>query len=141
MAQLERQYVTIPKDLAAIKQKFLFNLTKRQCVCFGIGISLGFPVFFLTKGLLGLTAAVFLMGLVAAPAIMCGIYEKNGLHLEQVAKNMFLFYKNPQVRTYQSENLYLQIEKEIEYYNLKRKLQTIERSSHGKQQNKPKHKK
>lgn len=134
MAQLERQYVTIPKDLAAIKQKFLFNLTKRQCVCFGIGIGLGFPIFFLAKGLVGLTAAVFLMGIVAAPAIMCGIYEKNGLHLEQVAKNIFLFYKNPQVRTYQSENLYLQIEKEIEYCALKKKLQTIERSSHGKKQ-------
>lgn len=122
MPRLERQYVTIPKDLKAIKQKFLFNLTKRQCVCFGIGIGLGFPVFFLVKGLVGLTAAVFLMGTVAAPAFMCGIYEKNGLYLDQIVKNMFGFYKKPQIRLYQSENLYLQIKKEIEYQTLKKKL-------------------
>lgn len=134
MAQLERQYVTIPKDLSAIKQKFLFNLTKRQCVCFGIGIGLGFPVFYLTENFVGLTMAVVLMGLVAAPAIACGIYQKNGLYLEQIAKYIFQYYKKSQVRTYQSENLYLQIEKEIEYCALKKKLQTFERSSHGKKQ-------
>ena len=31
-------YVSVPKDLTQIKTKFLFNLTKRQVVCFGIGI-------------------------------------------------------------------------------------------------------
>ena len=27
-------YVSIPKDLSRVKSKFLFNLTKRQVVCF-----------------------------------------------------------------------------------------------------------
>ena len=31
-------YVDVPKDLTNIKTKFIGNLTKRQCVCFGLGI-------------------------------------------------------------------------------------------------------
>ena len=42
-------YVSVPKDLTQIKTKFLFNLTKRQVVCFGIGILIGVPLFFLLK--------------------------------------------------------------------------------------------
>ena len=33
-------YVSIPKDLNTVKTKVLFNLTKRQLVCFGCGLSL-----------------------------------------------------------------------------------------------------
>lgn len=39
-------YVQIPKDLNDIKQKFMFGLTKRQVVSFGIGGILGIPLFF-----------------------------------------------------------------------------------------------
>ena len=42
-------YVQIPKDLNDIKQKFMFGLTKRQVVSFGIGGVLGIPLFFLTR--------------------------------------------------------------------------------------------
>ena len=34
-------YVTVPKDLTKIKTKVLFNLTKRQLVCFGAGALMG----------------------------------------------------------------------------------------------------
>ena len=36
-------YVDVPKDLTNIKTKFIGNFTKRQCVCFGLGIIVGFP--------------------------------------------------------------------------------------------------
>ena len=39
-------YVQIPKDLNDIKEKFIMGLTKRQVVCFAIGLALGAPVFF-----------------------------------------------------------------------------------------------
>ena len=42
-------YVTIPKDLTKVKSKVLFNLTKRQLVCFSAGLLVGVPLFFLTK--------------------------------------------------------------------------------------------
>lgn len=36
-------YVPVPKDLSNIKPKVLFNLTKRQLICFGSGILAGLP--------------------------------------------------------------------------------------------------
>ena len=34
-------YIPVPKDLTRVKTKFLFNLTKRQLVCFGGGALVG----------------------------------------------------------------------------------------------------
>lgn len=39
-------YVPVPRDLTRVKSKILFNLTKRQLICFGIGALIGLPVFF-----------------------------------------------------------------------------------------------
>ena len=30
-------YVSVPKDLTKVKNKVVFNLTKRQIICFGVG--------------------------------------------------------------------------------------------------------
>ena len=38
-------YIPVPKDLTKVKSKVLFNLTKRQLVCFGGGRLLGFRYF------------------------------------------------------------------------------------------------
>jgi hypothetical protein len=66
-------YVSIPKDLNDIKEKFIMGLTKRQVICFSIGLVIGAPVFFITKSAVGLTTAMFAMGACAAPAILCGL--------------------------------------------------------------------
>lgn len=129
MAQLERQYVTIPKDLTVIKQKFLLGLTKRQFLCYGGAALVGVPILFLTKG--NLLGFIFVF-ILAAPLVACA-HELNGMYMDKVARIIINFYKKPRIRTYQSENLYLQIEKEIEYCALNKKLQTIERSRHGSQ--------
>lgn len=42
-------YVNVPKDLTRVKSKVLFNLTKRQLICFGCGALLGVPLFFLLR--------------------------------------------------------------------------------------------
>ena len=34
-------YIPVPKDLTKVKSKVLFNLTKRQLVCFGGGALVG----------------------------------------------------------------------------------------------------
>lgn len=44
-------YVTVPKDLTKIKSKVMFNLTKRQLICFSAAVAIGLPLFFLVKGL------------------------------------------------------------------------------------------
>ena len=48
-------YVTVPKDLTKIKSKVMFNLTKRQLLCFGAAVAIGLPLFFLTKDSAGTT--------------------------------------------------------------------------------------
>lgn len=55
-------YVPVPKDLTKVKTKVMFNLTKRQLVCFGSGALLGVPLFFLLRGPVGTSAAVFPAG-------------------------------------------------------------------------------
>ncbi len=120
-------YVQIPKDLNDIKQKFMFGLTKRQVVSFGIGGAMGIPLFFLTRGALGVSGAIFAMGAVAAPALICGLYKKNGIFFEQVVKNMFRYFKLPRKRTFRTVNLFESIERQLEYNRLKRLLHKIER--------------
>lgn len=39
-------YVTVPKDLTKIKSKVMFNLTKRQLICFSAAVAIGLPLFF-----------------------------------------------------------------------------------------------
>ncbi len=120
-------YVQIPKDLNDIKQKFMFGLTKRQVVSFGIGGAMGIPLFFLTRGALGVSGAIFAMGAVAAPALICGLYKKNGIFFEQVVKNMFRYFKLPRKRNFRTVNLFESIERQLEYNRLKRLLHKIER--------------
>ncbi len=64
-------YVPVPKDLTKVKSKFLFNLTKRQVVCFGLGALAGLPLFFLTKDSLGVSMAAALMILIMLPPFSC----------------------------------------------------------------------
>lgn len=108
-------YVTVPKDLTQVKPKFLFNLTKRQFICFGGGAALGLPLFFLTKGALGSTPASLLMMLVMLPCFMFGVYEKNGQPLEKLLgyyiQSRFI---RPKQRHYMTDNFYAAIQRQID---------------------------
>lgn len=100
-------YVTVPKDLTKVKNKVAFNLTKRQLICFGVGALIGFPFYFLTKGVLGNTNAATGMVLLMVPAFMFAMYEKDGLYLEQILMNFInVRFLHPQVRRYETENFY-----------------------------------
>lgn len=115
-------FVKVPKDLNDIKQKFMFGLTKRQCICFGIGFALGLPVFFLTRNALGLSGGIIAMGCCAAPAIICGIYKKNGLFFDAIFKNMMRYFKKKRKRIYRTTSVLECIERQLEYNKLKRIL-------------------
>ena len=65
-------YVNVPKDLTKIKSKVLFNLTKRQLICFGLAALMGVPLFFLLKGSIGTTAAAMVMIVVTKQIIKNG---------------------------------------------------------------------
>lgn len=108
-------YVDVPKDLTNIKTKFIGKFTKRQCICFGIGILVGFPGYFIAKSAVGTTAAFYVLIAVMAPFFLFGIVEKDGLPLEiYLVNNIRHVLAYPQIRVCKSENIY-------EYYDDKRK--------------------
>ena len=102
-----------PKDLSKIKSKVLFNLTKRQLICFGCGALAGVPLFFLLRKPLGNSTAAMLMMFVMLPAFLLGMYEKNGQPLEVVLKNIIaVCFQRPKVRPYRTNNFYAVLERQ-----------------------------
>jgi len=76
-------------------------------VCFGIAAAVGVPSYLLARGTLGNTGAMFLLMGVALPAFLLAMYEKDGLPLEKVVKNVIRArFLRPGVRPYQTENIY-----------------------------------
>ncbi len=107
-------YVDIPKDLTKVKSKVLFNLTKRQLVCFGLGALIGVPIFFVTKDLIGTSASTMLMIVVMLPFFLFAMYERNGQPLEVLLKQMIQAkFVQPKERPYQTDNFYETIDQNI----------------------------
>ena len=106
-------YVTVPKDLTKVKSKVLFNLTKRQLICFSLGLVIGVPLYFATKEPLGNSSAAMLMILTMLPAFLFALYEKNGQHLEVIIRNMIrVLVLRPKKRPYKTNNFYAVIERQ-----------------------------
>src|SRR5574344_1681789 len=107
-------YVQVPKDLTRVKTKVMFNLTKRQLICFGSAGVLGLPAYFLTKGVLGTTFAACIMIVIVLPLFMFGVYEKDGRPLEKILMSIYRQkIKYPGVRPYETRNMYGAIQKNI----------------------------
>ena len=77
-------YISVPRDLANVKTKVAFNLTKRQLICFGAAALVGVPLFFVLRDVGGNTAATLGMMIVMLPAFFLGMYQKNGQPAEKV---------------------------------------------------------
>ena len=123
-------YVPVPKDMNAVKTKVAFNLTKRQIVCFGAGLLVGLPVFFLIKGHVSSSTATLLMVLVMLPFFMFAMYEKNGQPLEVVVRNVIQTkFTRPKERPYRTENLYAVLEKQR---NLEKEVSAIVKRTNKK---------
>ena len=109
-------YVPVPKDLNAVKTKVMFNLTKRQLICFSAGGAIGLPLFFLTRGHIGSSAAAILMVMTVIPFMLLAMYEKNGRPFEKIAKNMLnVMFLRPKQRPYKTKNYYSMLEKQYEF--------------------------
>lgn len=106
-------YVPVPKDLNAVKTKAMFNLTKRQLVCFGSGIVLAVPLFFLLKAHINISGAAIIMIIVLLPFMLLAMYEKNGQPFEKVAKNIIqVIFIRPKQRPYKTNSYYSLLEKQ-----------------------------
>ena len=100
-------YVPVPKDLSKIKTKLAFNLTKRQLVCFSSAAAVGLPAYLFSRGSIGNSAAMFLMIGLMLPFFFLAMYERDGLPLEKVLKNIIRArFLRPGVRPYQTQNIY-----------------------------------
>ena len=106
-------YVPVPKDLNAVKTKVLFNLTKRQLICFGCGALIGVPLFFILKTRIAVSGAAICMMLVMMPAFLLGVYEKNGQPLEKILRNIVqTAFLRPKLRPYSTDNFYTVLQRQ-----------------------------
>lgn len=127
-------YVPVPKDLTKVKTKMVFNLTKRQLVCFGLGGAIGVPVYLFSRASIGNeTAAVLMIGLML-PFFAFGIYEKDGQPLEKVLMNFVgAVFLRPQVRPYRTNNGYAALVRQAE---INKEAERIEQEREGKKRGK-----
>ena len=108
-------YVPVPKDLSRVKTKVLFNLTKRQLICFGSGALVGVPVFFLLRSPLGVNTAVLVMVILMLPFFLLAMYERNGQPAEKVLKNILnVMFLRPKRRPYRTNNFYSALDRQAQ---------------------------
>ena len=114
-------YISVPRDLTKVKSKVMFNLTKRQLICFGMAALIGVPSFFLFKTAVKVNTAVMGMMVIMMPFFFLAMYEKNGQPLEVILNNMIqAVFKRPKTRPYVTDNYYAALlrqaeaEKEVE---------------------------
>jgi len=105
-------FVPVPKDLSRVKTKVAFNLTKRQIVCFAAAAVVGIPVYLLTKGVIGNSAAVIVMIVMMLPLFFLAMYERDGQPAEIVIRNFIRVKVWPGTRPYVTENLYKYLDEE-----------------------------
>lgn len=100
-------YISVPRDLTKVKSKVMFNLTKRQLICFGMAVLAGVPSFFLLKAALSVNAAVMGMMAVMIPFFFFAMYEKNGQPLEAIIIHIIeSAFIRPKIRPYATDNYY-----------------------------------
>ncbi len=110
-------YVSVPRDLSHVKTKVLFNLTKRQLICFGTAALIGVPSFFFLKGMGNTSMATLSMIFIMMPFFLLAMYEKNGMPLEVVLMNFIrMRFLRPQKRPYQTDNYYAVLARQNEVY-------------------------
>ena len=136
-------YVPVPKDLNAVKTKVMFNLTKRQLICFGSGAAVGIPLFFLCKSFMNTSVAAIIMIIVMLPFMLMAMYEKNGQPLEKIVWNIVqVCFLRPKQRPYQTNNFYSVLERQEkldkEVYRIVRKAKAHEG---GKEADRSRHRK
>lgn len=100
-------YISVPRDLTRVKSKILFNLTKRQLLCFSLAALIGVPSFFLLKQTGNISLAALGMMIIMLPLFFLAMYEKDGQPLEVVARHFIeTKFIRPKVRPYQTDNYY-----------------------------------
>ena len=108
-------YISVPRDLTKVKSKVMFNLTKRQLICFGVAALLGVPSFFLLKKVGSTSMAAMGMMVIMMPFFFLAMYEKNGQPLEVILNHMIqAIFIRPKIRPYKTDNYYAALERQAQ---------------------------
>ena len=114
-------FISVPRDLSRVKSKILFNLTKRQLLCFGTAAAIGLPSFFALKTVANTSVASLGMILIMLPLFLLAMYEKDGQPMEVIARHFIeTKFIRPKIRPYKTDNYYevlaraAEVEKEVE---------------------------
>ena len=114
-------YISVPRDLTKVKNKVMFNLTKRQLICFSLAALVGVPSFFLLKLIGSTSMAAMGMMVLMMPFFFLAMYEKHGLPLEVFLGHFIRAnFIRPKVRLYKTDNYYsalirqAQVEEEVD---------------------------
>lgn len=100
-------YISVPRDLTKVKSKVMFNLTKRQLICFGLAALVGVPSFFLLKLICSISTSVMIMMVIMMPFFFLAMYERHGQPLEVFMKHFIeAIFVRPKVRPYKTDNYY-----------------------------------
>ena len=85
----------------------MFNLTKRQLICFGLAALVGVPSFFLLKLAFSISTSVMIMMVIMMPFFFLAMYEKHGQPLEVFLKHFIQAnFVRPKTRPYKTDNYY-----------------------------------
>ena len=105
-------YISVPRDLTKVKSKVMFNLTRRQLICFGMAVLIGVPSFFLMKTVVKTNTAVMGMMVIMMPFFFLAMYEKNGQPLEVILNHMIqAMFIRPKIRPYKTDNYYAALQR------------------------------
>ena len=105
-------YISVPRDLTKVKSKVMFNLTKRQLICFSLAALIGVPSFFLIKQIASTSTAAIGMMVIMMPFFFLAMYEKNGQHLEVILRHLIeATFVRPKERPYKTNNNYAALER------------------------------
>ena len=100
-------YISVPRDLTKVKSKVMFNLTKRQLICFGLAALVGVPSFFLLKLAFSISTSVMIMMVIMMSFFFLAMYEKHGQPLEVFLKHFIQAnFVRPKTRPYKTDNYY-----------------------------------
>ncbi len=100
-------YISVPRDLTKVKSKVMFNLTKRQLICFSVATLFGVPSFFLIKQIASVSTAAMGMMIIMMPFFFLAMYEKNGQYLEVILGHLIeATFIRPKERPYKTNNYY-----------------------------------
>ena len=100
-------YISVPRDLTKVKSKVMFNLTKRQLICFGLAALVGVPSCFLLKLAFSISTSVMIMMVIMMPFFFLAMYEKHGQPLEVFLKHFIQAnFVRPKTRPYKTDNYY-----------------------------------